>query len=351
MIKFASPEMLYLLALLPAAALLVWLGFRRRRRGLELFGAMNLVEKLSASSSPGKQATKSVLLLLALGAFIVAAARPQVGTKMELVKREGIDIAIAIDTSASMNAEDAMGKSKGRRIEKAVHEIDALLDILENDRVGLVAFAGTAHIHCPLTLDYDAVRIFLEVIDTDLIPTPGTNVGAAIEKAMSMFDRHEKKFKALILITDGEDFGGDPVEIAKKAEKEGVRIFPIGIGSPQGTPIPVYDENGNKTGLKKDREGNLVLSKLDEVTLEKIALNTGGRYFPASLGEIELKKIHAEISGMEKKELAARKYTHFEDRFQWLIGLGLLLLVLESLITTRAGANGGGRRFSDVAES
>ncbi len=351
MIKFASPEMLYLLALLPAAAVLVWLSFRRRRRDLAAFGDMRLVEKLAASAAPGKQVTKSVLFLLAMAAFIIAAARPQVGTKMELVKRKGIDIVIAIDTSASMNAEDAMGKSKGRRIEKAVHEIDAMLDILDNDRVGLVAFAGSAHIHCPLTLDYDAVRIFLNVIDTNLVPTPGTNLGAAITKSISMFDKHEKKFKALILITDGEGFAGKPLDVAEKAAKEGVRIFPIGIGSPQGTPIPVYDENGEKIGLKKDKDGNLVLSKLDEVTLEKIALKTGGRYFPASLGEIELKKIHSEISSMEKKELATRKYTHFEDRFQWLIGLGLLLLLLESLITTRSSGNGGQRRFADEKEA
>jgi len=239
-----------------------------------------------------------------------------------------------------MNAEDALGKSKGRRIDKAKHEIEALLDILEGDSVGLVPFAGTAHIQCPMTLDYDAVRIFLDLIDTDLIPTPGTAVGKAIEKTINMFDPNEKRYKAVIIITDGEDHVSDPVEAAKEAKKHGIKIFTIGIGSPEGTPIPVYDESGNKTGLKKDRDGNIVLSNLDDVTLEKIALISGGRYFPATLGEIELKKIYSEISKMEEKELGTRKYTHYEDRFQFLIVISLLILVIEAFIPLGVKSNG-----------
>jgi len=346
LVRFAAPRMLWLLVLVPLLALLFHVALRRRRAALEKFGEMALVSKLSASSSPRRQTTRMTLFLLAMTSLILAMARPQIGTKVEIVTRKGLDIVIAVDTSASMNAEDAMGRSKGRRIEKAKHEISALLDTLENDRVGLVAFAGTAHIQCPLTLDYDAVNIFLDVIDTNLIPDPGTAIGAAVETALKMFDRNEKKYKALILITDGEDHLTDPIKAAKDAEKEGVKIFPIGIGLPQGTPIPEYDENGNKAGMKKDRDGNMVLSSLDEVTLEKMALSTGGKYYPASVGEMELRKIHQEIAGMDKKQLAARKYTHYEDRFQGLLVLGLILLTIEAAISTRAPR--GRRRNGNV---
>jgi len=334
MIKFENPEILYLLAVVPLLALLFWLSFRLRGRALESFGNMSLVSKLAVSSSAGRQKIKAVIFIVAVALLVTAAARPRLGTKMELVKREGIDIVIAVDTSASMNAEDAMGASRGRRIDKAKHEISALLDILENDRVGLVAFAGTAHIQCPLTIDYDAVKIFLDVIDTDLIPAPGTAIGTAIDKAATMFDKEQKKHKAIILITDGEDHVSDPVEAAKRAEDQGIRIYPIGIGSPEGTPVPEYDESGHKAGMKK-KDGELVLSKLDDATLEKVALITHGKYYPASLGEIELKKIHSHIAGLEKKELASRKYTHYEDRYQYLLALALLLLLVEWGLPTR----------------
>lgn len=334
MIRFADQQLLYLLALIPLIILIQWLGFRRRKHALDSFGSTSLVAKLSLTSRPAKQKSRAVIMTMALTLLIIAAARPQIGTKVELVKRQGIDIVIAVDTSDSMGAEDAMGKSKGRRIDKAKHEISALLDILETDRVGLVAFAGSAHVQCPLTLDYDAVNIFLDVMDTDLIPDPGTAIGYAIETATAMFDKHDNKNKVLILITDGEDHIADPVEAAKEAKKSGVLIYPIGIGSPDGTPVPDYDSKGNKIGFKKDRDGNLVLSKLDDVTLEKVALHSGGKYYPASLGEIELKKIHGEISGLDKKELATRKYTHYEDRFQLFLAAALFLLMLEAFITT-----------------
>lgn len=334
MIRFADQQLLYLLALLPLVIIIQWASFRKRKRALEDFGSTSLVSILAETSRPARQRTKAALMLLIIALLIVAAARPQIGTKVELVKRQGIDIVIAVDTSASMAAEDAMGKSKGRRIDKAKHEISELLDILDSDRVGLVAFAGSAHVQCPLTLDYDAVNIFIDVIDTNLIPDPGTAIGSAIDTATAMFDKHDNKNKVVILITDGEDHLADPIEAAKEAKKDGVIIFPIGIGSPDGTPVPAFDQNGNKNGFKKDKDGNLVLSRMDEVTLEKVALHSGGKYYPATLGEMELKKIYSEISGMDKKELATRKYTHYEDRFQLFLAAALLLLMIEGFITT-----------------
>lgn len=333
MLRFEDPQFLILLAILPLAALLIVISFRKRRKSLEIFGDLGLVTRLAESSRPGRQVAKSILFLFSLALLILAAARPQIGTRMETVKRKGIDIVIALDTSSSMDAEDA-GSAGVSRIQKAKREIGGLLDTLEEDRVGVVVFSGVPYIQCPMTVDYDAVKMFLNVVDTNLIPTPGTAIGSAIDMAVKMFDANDKKHKAIILITDGEDHISDPVEATKKAEKEGVMIYTIGIGAPQGTPIPVLDDKGNRTGLKKDRDGNVVMSKLDEATLEKIALLTGGKYFPASLGEMELKRISSEIDKMEKKELAARKYTHFEDRFQIFAGLALFLLLIEALITT-----------------
>jgi Ca-activated chloride channel homolog len=338
MIKFASIQYLYFLCAVPALIALYAWSFRRRRMSLETFAAPALAERLSASSMPGRSAARAIIVISVVTILIVAAARPQIGTKIETVKRKGIDIVIAIDTSKSMNAEDALGASRVRRIDKAKHEVEALLEMIKNDRIGLVAFAGIAHVQCPLTADYDAAKIFLDVIDTDLIPTPGTAIGKAIEQSTKLFDENEKKYKAIILITDGEDLAGDPVEAAKEAKKQGIKIFPIGIGSPQGAPVPEYDRSGNKIGFKKDSGGRMVMSELNEVALEKISLVTGGKYFPASVGELELNKIYSEISSMEKKELSSRKYTHFEDRFQWPLGLALALLAIEAFITTRTPA-------------
>jgi Ca-activated chloride channel family protein len=204
--------------------------------------------------------------------------------------------------------------------------------MLEGDRIGLIAFAGIAHVQCPLTLDYSAAKLFLNIMDTDIIPQPGTAVGEAIKKAIPAFNSEDRKHKVLILITDGESHESDPLEIATEAEKEGIIIYTVGIGSAQGVPIPVYTKSGNKTGFKKDRRGNVVTTKLDVVTLQKIAYQTGGKYYLASSGEAELDEIYEEISAMEKKELTSKRFSQYEDRFQIFLILGLILIILEFLI-------------------
>jgi Ca-activated chloride channel family protein len=320
-----------LILLVPLLIIFFWFVFRAKRRAMERFGKTELLNKLTRSVSKKKQHWKAALLVCTFALLILSFARPQLGTRMRTVEREGQDILIALDVSLSMLAEDI----RPNRLEKAKHEIASLIDRMEGDRVGLIAFAGKAFVQCPLTLDYGAAKMFLDVVDTELIPVPGTAIGEAIQKAVSSFVEKERKHKVLILITDGEDHVGKPVEMASVASKEGVVIYCVGIGSSKGVPIPLKNASGQTTGFKKDENGEVVMTKLDELTLEKIALETGGKYYRASPGEVELQKIYDDISEMEKKALASKQFAQYEDRFQILVGVAIFLLLLEVLIPER----------------
>ncbi|MCK5513335.1 MAG: VWA domain-containing protein, partial [Deltaproteobacteria bacterium] len=198
---------------------------------------------------------------------IFALTRPQWGFHWEEIKRVGVDVMVAIDVSESMLAEDV----KPNRLERAKREVIDLIEMMEGDRIGLIAFAGTSFVQCPLTLDYGACKMFLDYIDTDLIPVPGTAIAEAIRTSLKSFNKRERKSKALIIITDGEDHEGEPIDAAKEAKKEGIKIFTIGVGREGGAPIPLKDGSG---GFKKDRKGDMVITHLDEITLQKIALET-----------------------------------------------------------------------------
>lgn len=263
--------------------------------------------------------------------LLFSLARPQLGTKLTLMKREGVDIVIALDCSFSMLAEDF----KPNRLEKAKQEVKGLIARMQGDRVGLVAFAGVAFVQCPLTIDYSAAQMFLEIMDINLIPQPGTAIGDAIRTSIKAFNQKERKYKVLILLTDGEDHDSDPLKAAEEAAQEGIRIYAIGIGSTQGEPIPLRNEREDVTGYKKDEEGSVVVSKLDEITLQKIALTTGGKYYHATSGEMELDKIYDDISKMEKKELEGKLTVQYEDRYQYFLFISVLLLVAEFLLSER----------------
>lgn len=295
------------------------------------FGNLELVEKLSRSTSRGKQIIKAILIILGILFMALALARPQIGTRLEEVKREGVDIIVALDVSLSMLAEDI----KPNRLAKAKHEISAFIDMLEGDRIGLIAFAGQAFVQCPLTLDYGAAKTFLDIMDPNLVPEPGTNLSDAIALAIKNFESQERKYKVLVLITDGEDHGDDPLKMAEVADKEGVVIYTVGIGSPKGVPIPLYDERGSQKGIKKDRRGEIILTKLDALTLEKIALTSGGKYYQSATGDVKLELVYDGISKMEKKELASMKFSQFEDRFQYILILAIILLLVEVFIPER----------------
>ena len=348
MIRFANDTILALLLLVPLLIVFFYFAGRWKKTALQRFGNLVLIEQLMPSLSRRRRVWKNSLIIAAVLFIVLALARPQFGTALEEVKRKGVDVFVAMDVSKSMNTRDISPS----RLDKARHEVAALIDRLEGDRVGLIAFAGEAFVQCPLTLDYGAAKMFLDVLTPDLIPTPGTNIGKAMALAIQNFEATERKHKVLVLITDGEHHEDDVMPIAEQAEREGIVIYTVGIGSREGQPIPELDEYGNQTGFKKSRSGETIVSKLDELTLEKIALQTGGKYFRATPGAPELDRIYDEISNMEKKELASVKYSQFEERYQVFLLIGLLLLFVEMLIPERrkVGAEWHGRFVRPTAE-
>jgi Ca-activated chloride channel homolog len=329
--KFANADILFALFLIPVLVIFLFWAKYARQRARERFAKQSKFLGLAAGYSRTGRVTRTIFLLLGMSFLILAAARPQWGTHAVMMKRQGLDIMILLDTSKSMDAEDM----KPSRLEKAKQEIRGIVERLEGDRIGLVLFAGVAFVHCPLTLDYSAFNIFMDVVGTDIIETQGTAIGDAIRVGMTAFDQTERKYKVMILITDGEDHDTKPIEAAKKAQEAGIRIFTIGIGSLRGEPIPIKNRRGDVVGYKKDKDGSIVMSKLDETTLQKIADITGGEYFRATAGEIELDRIYDEILGMEKKELEGSLMTQYEDRFQYPLAVGIFFLILEFLITDK----------------
>jgi Ca-activated chloride channel family protein len=331
---WAVPVYLNLILIIPTLMIFFIFVSIRRRKDLEIFGERAMVERLSASKSAAKERTKKILVLVSAGFLVVSIARPQIGTRLTMTQRYGVDILIAIDTSLSMMAQDI----KPSRLEKAKIEVASLIDKLKGDRVGILTFAGDSFVQCPLTLDYSAAKMFLSIIEPNMMPKPGTAIGKAIETASSSFIKKQRKHKVLILMTDGEAHETDLIKAAGEAKKEGVVIYTIGIGTKKGEPIPLVDESGKVSGYKKDKNGEVVMSKLDEVTLQKIALITDGKYYNATPSEFELDKIYEEISKMEKKELSSRLFAQYEERFQYFLGVALVLLCIEFVIGDRKGS-------------
>ncbi|MBK8575416.1 MAG: VWA domain-containing protein [Elusimicrobia bacterium] len=301
--------------------------FRWKSRLVAESGDAGVLARLIDPKRPRQQGVKLLLLLLGLVMLVVAVAGPRWGQEFQEVHRRGVDVMIAMDVSTSMFAEDV----KPNRLTQAKRELSLLISLLEGDRVGIVAFAGTAFLQCPLTLDYGAARSLLDLLGPDLIPKPGTNLAAAITTSLDAFPKGTGKNRALVLLTDGEDHSGQLDVALDRAVKEGCRIFTIGFGNLTGEIIPLRDENGNVTGYKKDKDGQTVLSKMDEASLKKSAAKTNGAYFPASQGEVEVTKILEEIGRMEKKDLDSRVYGQGENHYRLPLVLALFLLMLEFL--------------------
>ncbi|MDI6704505.1 MAG: VWA domain-containing protein [bacterium] len=328
---FGNPINLYLLLLIPGLIIFYIIMFKQKRKLYEKFGNWRLLERLTSGVNFRIKRIKAILIILAFLFLILSLANPKIGRKLVEIKRKGMDVIIAVDCSLSMKAQDI----KPDRLSKAKEELITLINRLQGNRIGIIAFSGTAHLMCPLTLDYGAAKMFLELIDTNLIPRPGTAIGRAIRLAIENFPKKEKRFKILILLTDGEDTEGDPIKVAKKAKQEGISIYPIGIGKTEGEPIPLKDKRGQLIGYKKDKEGEMVISKLNEETLQKIAVTTGGKYYQATSGRIEVEKIREEISSLEKKELKTRLSRQYEDRFQYFLICALGLLIIEFILPER----------------
>jgi Ca-activated chloride channel family protein len=327
MIRFAHSEYLYLLLLIPVLVALFIVLLQFHRRAMNRFGNVEVLGRLAEQASRTKRWVKFTLLLLALAILIVGLANPQIGTRLEEVKQEGVDLFVALDVSLSMKAEDI----KPNRLEKAKFEIRNLIGRLRGDRIGLVVFAGEAYTQFPLTTDYSAANLFLDAVDVDAVPTPGTSIGAAVERALQSFNFEEPSTKVLVLITDGENTEGDALEVAEEAARKGVLLYTIGMGSPTGTPIPVLNNAGQQVDFKRDQAGNVVMTRLDEATLERIATVGNGKYFRGTTAQDELNEIYKAINALQKREFGVRQFTDYEDRFQWLVGAGLLIVLLELL--------------------
>lgn len=334
---FGQPAFLYLLILIPFVVVFHLLVGRSRRKAIERLGNPELIAALCGRLSQSKRRWKTILMLLTITFVVIALARPQIGSRLELVEQKGVEVMVALDTSLSMMAQDVAPN----RLERAKLAVIELMDRLPGAEVGLVAFAGASFVQFPLTTDFEAARLFLDAADVNTVSLPGTAIGDAIRTATRAFSEKELKYKVLILFTDGEDHNTDPIGAAKEAAEQGVVIYAVGFGSPGGEPIPVRDKTGAVTDFKKDREGEVVLSKLDEATLREIAKTTGGEYHRATASGKEIVQIVVAIEDMDKKELESKLMIRHMERFQIPAALALLALVGEFLLTDRKGDKEG----------
>jgi Ca-activated chloride channel family protein len=328
MFRIEHPAYLILLLLIPLLVLLYFLISMNRKRALKRFGDIDVIAKLMPAVSIVRPAFKFGFLILALVFLIIALANPQIGSKVEKVKRSGVDLIIALDVSNSMLAEDI----KPNRLERAKQAIMKLIDKLDEDRIGVVVFAGKAYTQLPITSDYGAAKLFVSTVNTTLIPVQGTSIGAAIELAGNSFDFTKAgKNKAIIIITDGENHEDDAIVAAKNQAKKGVFVHTLGMGLPDGAPIPIY-EDGKLTGYKKDQEQKTVITKLNETMLQQIAAAGNGIYVRANNTEIGLNVIMKEIEKMEKKDFESKLFSNYQDHFFYFLQLALLLLIIELLL-------------------
>jgi Ca-activated chloride channel family protein len=329
-LRFERPGYLYMLLLIPVMIAASFFVMYLQKKSLRRFTDPEFVKVLMPLKSISRSWIKLILLLMAVSAMVLGLANLQSGAKMEEVKREGIDLFIAIDVSNSMMAEDI----SPNRLERSKQAISRLIDKLEGDRIGIIVFAGKAYIQLPITTDYAAARLFLSTINTEIVSSQGTAIGEAIEIAMKSFDQNERN-KAIVIISDGEDHEENAADIAADAAKAGINVFTIGMGLSEGAPIPVYNEYGKKTGFRKDKQGNTVVTKLNETMLQNIAQSGNGSYVRANNTRSGLETIFNEINKLEKSEIDSKIFTDYEDRFQWFIALAILFLVVELFTTAR----------------
>jgi len=327
--RFAHPDFLYLLLLLPALTLLFIINEIRKGRALKRLGDANLVNGLVPEMSRIRPVIKFILEITAIISGIIMLARPQFGSKIEDVKKQGVEVMIALDVSNSMLAEDIQPD----RLTRAKQAISRLVDDLENNKIGLIVFAGDAYIQIPITTDYISAKMFLSAINPNMVPKQGTAIGAAIDLAARSFSPGEGKSKAIIIITDGENHENDPLKEAAEAAKAGIVIHTIGIGSTDGVPIPIMI-NGRKDYLK-DENYNTVITKLDEDILKKIAIATNGNYVRASNSNIGLDEIFAQIKKMKKQDLESTMFTEYNDQFQIFTAIAILMLIADFIIMER----------------
>lgn len=324
--KFANPEYLYLLILIPVLLAIYIYSDYRKKRNLRRYGDPELLKNLMPDVSQYRPAVKFWLSLAALACVAFALARPQFGSKKETVTRQGIEAVIALDISNSMLAEDIAPN----RLEKAKKIISRLIDKFENDKVGLIVFAGDAFVQLPITNDFISAKMFLETISPALISRQGTDIGGAINLAMKSFTPNEKVGKAIIVITDGENHEGSAEEAAKAAAEKGMNVYLLGIGSLEGAPIPVPGTND----YRRDKGGNVVVTKLNEQMAQSIAQAGGGAYIRVDNTNNAQKVLESEVNKLAKADLSTEVYTEYDEQFEFVAWIAFLLLAIEALILT-----------------
>ena len=326
MFRFENPAFLYLLIIIPVIIVIRLLEMRKRKLKLKKFGDLSLLKQLMPDVSPSRKSLKFWLMIAALALLIVMLARPQMGTKISQEKRKGIEVIISLDISNSMRAEDVVPS----RLDKSKMLVENMVDNFTNDKVGLVVFAGDAFIQLPITSDYVSAKMFLQNTDPSLIATQGTDLAGAIELSSKSFTQQDKVGRAILIITDGEDHEGGAIEAAEKARKNGIRVFVLGVGSTKGSPVP--DGNG---GYMKDNSGQEVISVLNEEMCKQVAQAGGGAYIHVDNTSLAQRQLNDELTKLQKGDISSVVYSEYDEQFQAVGILVLILLIIEMLILER----------------
>lgn len=326
MFRFENPAFLYLLIIIPVIIVIRLLEMRKRKLKLKKFGDLSLLKQLMPDVSSSRKSLKFWLMIAALALLIVMLARPQMGTKISQEKRKGIEVIISLDISNSMRAEDVVPS----RLDKSKMLVENMVDNFTNDKVGLVVFAGDAFIQLPITSDYVSAKMFLQNTDPSLIATQGTDLAGAIELSSKSFTQQDKVGRAILIITDGEDHEGRAIEAAEKARKNGIRVFVLGVGSTKGSPVP--DGNG---GYMKDNSGQEVISALNEEMCKQVAQAGGGAYIHVDNTSLAQRQLNDELTKLQKGDISSVVYSEYDEQFQAVGILVLILLIIEMLILER----------------
>ena len=330
MYQLEETKYIYYLAIVAALLLLFVLVAFWKRKKQKSFADYNLLQKLSPETSSFKSILKMLVVVLALSSLVIALVNPKMGTKIKTIKREGVDIVFALDVSKSMLAEDIVPN----RLEKSKQIISKIIDKLGGDRVGIIIYAGNAYPLLPITTDQAAAKMFLQNADPDMVSSQGTAINEALKLAKTFYDDDEQTNRYLFIVSDGEDHEENVSYIAEEAKEEGIKIFTIGVGTPEGGPIPLKREN-TLIGYKKDREGEVVITRLNENTLQQIANDGDGKYMFGNNTAKTVEFIDDLLIKADKKEFETKQFSDFKDQFQWFIGIGIFLLVLDAFMLNK----------------
>jgi Ca-activated chloride channel family protein len=328
MFRFANSSFLFLLFILPVLIAMYLILVYKHKKALSRFTDSTFFNLLAPLRSPFRRNLKFILFLAALSSLIIALARPQFGSKLEEVKREGIEMIIALDVSRSMLAEDI----KPNRLERAKQAITALINRMQDDKIGMIVFAGDAYTQLPITTDYISAKMFLSNITPEMLTRQGTAIASAINLGAKSFSQDVNSSKVIVIISDGEDHEGDALEAARMAAEKGIRVYTIGMGSTSGAPLPIVSGRGEQSGFMKDRQGEVIITRMNPKMLSEIASAGNGEFFGASASNVGLNKLYNDLNKLNKSVVESKVYTEYDDQYHYFIAFTLLLLLIDLLM-------------------